>query len=137
MMREVSYIFIFILVYSCSSKNELGPELQSKHWFVQASNWESDHTAVFSTDSMLAHDWEAIFYPGGKMFYASTFPFNFHDSKGVKHLKGERFSDSTYTYKINGDILRVAKEKEVYYLKFVRQSNNRFTITPAGEEEFE
>jgi hypothetical protein len=136
-MRFILLVFILCLVYCCSQKAELAEQLQSRHWYVQARNWEADRTAVFSTDSTQGHDWEAIFYPGGKMFYAATFPFNFYDSKGVKHLKGERFTDSTYSYKINGNILRVSKEKEVYYLKFQPQPGNRFTITPAEEEEFE
>lgn len=127
---------IVLLLAACSHKGDLAEKLAGKHWFVQARNWETDRIATFTTDSLAPADWELILYGNGKMFYASTYPFNFTDANGVEHLKGERFADSLYNYQIKNNVLRVSKEDEIYYLRFEESDAGKYTITPATEADF-
>jgi len=126
-----------LIFAACSSHVELGTQLQGKHWFAQAEAWETERTAVLSVDSTKKYEWEAKFYPGGKMMYAAFIPVNFHDANGVFHLKGERFIDTLYTYDVKDNILKVTKGNEVYYLKFVPKEADEFVITPAVEKDFD
>ncbi|MGZ3919229.1 MAG: hypothetical protein ACXVC7_03005 [Bacteroidia bacterium] len=136
-MRFILPYILTCILSGCSSHVELGTQLKDKHWFVQAAGWETEHTAIFSNDSTKKYEWEAKFYPNGKMFYAAFFPVNFRDANGFFHLKGERFTDTLYTYQVKDNILKVTKGDEIYYLKFVPKPGDEFIITPAVEKDFD
>lgn len=135
-MRRLTASLALSVLFSCSQKQELANDLVNKHWFVQASQWEEQRRGTFTTDSISAYDWEAIFYKDGRMLYASTYPVNFTDDKGVKFLKGQRFVDTAYRYELKNNIVKVSKEDETYYLEFLPLENNTFIITPSDGEDF-
>ncbi|MBA3663541.1 MAG: hypothetical protein H0W61_04945 [Bacteroidetes bacterium] len=135
-MRITFKIITFLILAGCSG-SDVKKHLVGPHWFVRAENWETERRAVFTTDSTHKHEWEAIFYPSGRMMYASSFPVNFHDAKGILHLKGERFTDSLYTYQFNNNVVKVTKGEEIYFLKFESKEGGTFDITPAIQADFE
>jgi hypothetical protein len=135
-MRLTTAILFTLLFLACSDSKELEQKLKSHHWYVKGENWLRDQTAVLSPDSTGGYEWEVEFYPGGKMLYASFYPIDFYDTKGIEHKKGERFVDTAYTYELKEDILKVTQDKESYFLKIKRKNEKEYDIYSANEEDF-
>lgn len=135
-MRLIAIVSFFFLLSACSDSKELEKNLQSRHWYVKGENWLRDQTAVLSPDSTGGYEWEVELYANGKMLYASFYPIDFHDTKGVEHKKGERFVDTAYTYELKDDILKVTQDKESYFLKVKKKNEKEYDIYSAKEEDF-
>lgn len=127
-------VFLFL---SCSNFYVDQKQLINHHWYVKAENWQENKTGILTQDSSGGFDWEVEFYSSGKMLYASTYPVNFRDSKGVLHLKSERFIDTLYTFEFIENIIKVKKENEIYFLKIKPGKSNTFIISSGKGENFE
>lgn len=135
-MRFIIALSFSLSLFSCSDSKDLALKLQSKYWYVKGENWLRDKTATLTPDSIGGFEWEVAFRPNGKMLYASTYPIDFIDTKGIEHKKGERFIDTLYTYELKDDIIKVTQDNESYFLKVKTKNENEFEIFSAKEEDF-
>lgn len=136
-MRGLLQSFLLLLFFGCSNSYVDQKQLINHHWYVKAENWQEDKTGILTSDSSGGFDWEVEFYSSGKMFYASTYPVNFRDSKSILHLKGERFTDTLYTFEFKNNVIKVKKENEIHFLNIKPGRSYTFIISPGKGENFE
>lgn len=134
---RVGFCLTLLLFLKCSPKDDFSTSLQGHHWYVNAEHWTTEKSATLTADSTSHYDWEIEFFPNHRMLYASTFPHKFIDAKGITHLKGERFTDTLYSYEIKNNILKISKGEEIYFLAFQKKGDNAWLIQPSLEKDFE
>ncbi|MCE3258505.1 MAG: hypothetical protein K0S12_146 [Bacteroidetes bacterium] len=98
--------------------------------------WERDHSATLSSDSSGKYEWSAIFHKGNRMSYSSFITESYIDTANVFHKKGEKFTDSTYSYSIKNNVLKVTKRNDSYFLRLIPKDTNVFEIVSVRESEF-
>ncbi|MCW3078433.1 MAG: hypothetical protein JWO32_3042 [Bacteroidetes bacterium] len=128
---------ILLLFLKCSVEEDISQNLKGRHWYVNAENWLTAKSATLTLDSTVRHDWEMELHSNHRMGYASAFPVEFKDSKGITHAKGERFTDTLYTYEIKNNIIKISKGEEIYYLSIQKNGGNTWLIEPSDSNQFE